>query len=96
MMGMLSDHSRSWDRSNEEVPQTVAGIHAHHHPPCMTAMQQSNYHNLHSFSDSTVSIIPKVSVGERPSSSSAVDKGVADHFETIPPPFIDFLGVGAT
>lgn len=96
MMGMPSE-SRSWDRSNEEVPQMAAGIHTNPHLPCMTAMQQSNYYNLHGFYDSTGSLIPKVSSPGEPSSTSAVEKGVANnHFETNPPPFIDFLGVGAT
>lgn len=93
MLGMLSE-SRSWDRSNEE--SEMAAIHHVRYPPCVTAMQQSNYYNLHSLSDSTASM-PKVSADDhQPSSSSVAENGVGNHFETTPPPFIDFLGVGAT
>ncbi|KAH7515964.1 hypothetical protein FEM48_Zijuj10G0084100 [Ziziphus jujuba var. spinosa] len=91
MMGMLRE-SRAWDRSNEESEMDV--IHAHY-PPCVPAMQQSNYHILHSLSESTASI-PVVSAGDHQPSSSIAANGVGNHFETIPPPFIDFLGVGAT
>lgn len=58
------------------------------------AMRQSNNHDVYSFLDSSTPA-PHVSASE-PSSSAATESRVASHFETIPPPFIDFLGVGAT
>lgn len=90
MFRQQSNH-RSWDRAREEQNNNnVSGFYPQY-PPLMTAMQQSNYHNAYNFPDSTAST-SQASATE-PSSS---ENRVATHFETIPPPFIDFLGVGAT
>ncbi|KAJ9173274.1 hypothetical protein P3X46_016427 [Hevea brasiliensis] len=63
-------------------------------------MQQSrNHHFSAGFSDSMASATSQVSVSE-PSSSSSLsfaENNAASHFETtMSPPFIDFLGVGAS
>ncbi|XP_057948994.1 transcription factor MYB105-like [Malania oleifera] len=70
-----------------------SGFYVQHHPSLMVAMQQSSNPDPSSFSDSTASV-PQVSTTEP--SSSASESRVGSHFETNPPPFIDFLGVGAT
>ncbi|WJZ81121.1 hypothetical protein VitviT2T_000979 [Vitis vinifera] len=89
MISMFSQH-RSWDRPRDEPNNNTSGFYPQY-PPLMMAMQQSNYHNTCNFPNSTAST-PQASATE-PSSS---ENRVASHFETIPPPFIDFLGVGAT
>ncbi|KAF2298867.1 hypothetical protein GH714_028422 [Hevea brasiliensis] len=96
MIGMFS-HNRSWDRPSDEPH--ISGFYPQLHNPYITAMQQSNYQNPYYFSaDSTASTPPKVSATEpSPSPSSSVAENTrTGHLETIPPPFIDFLGVGAT
>ncbi|KAA8529414.1 hypothetical protein F0562_033787 [Nyssa sinensis] len=88
MMNIFSQN-RSWDREGDE--HNMPYFHPPHHPPLVTAMQQSQYHYPASFSDSS---IPLVSAMEP---SSVPEDRVGSHFETnIAPPFIDFLGVGAT
>ncbi|XP_010257780.1 PREDICTED: uncharacterized protein LOC104597747 [Nelumbo nucifera] len=83
--------NRPWDRASDD--STLTGFYTSH-PPMMMPMQQSNQYQLSCFSDSTTST-SHVSVTEP--SSSAADNNPASHFEsTISPPFIDFLGVGAT
>ncbi|KAL5761756.1 hypothetical protein ACOSP7_018020 [Xanthoceras sorbifolium] len=98
MMGTLNQNIRYWDRPIDE--RQNSGFDHHYHPPSqyiMMAMQQSNnFHNPDSFLDSTASI-PQVSGSCEASSSSVAPAGnrlVARH--SIPPAFIDFLGVGAT
>ncbi|KAG5237273.1 transcription factor CSA [Salix suchowensis] len=91
--GMFSQ-TRSWDRSNEEP--RFSGFYSHQY---IMAMQQSNYPHPYCFSDFTAPALPQaVSVSQpSPSSPSVADQSrVNGHFETVPPPFIDFLGVGAT
>ncbi|KDP41214.1 hypothetical protein JCGZ_15621 [Jatropha curcas] len=91
MMGMLRQN-RSWDRpsnnNNIEPHNNVIspGFFTQQQDPYIMAMQQSNcYQNPYcSFSsDSTTAQASSPSLPE-------------SHFETIPPPFFDFLGVGAT
>ncbi|KAL5739078.1 hypothetical protein ACOSQ2_028258 [Xanthoceras sorbifolium] len=73
--------------------------HHHHHDPSsslMMVMQQSSNHQL---STSHVSITePSSSSSPSAAAAASVDKNTAtSHFETtISPPFIDFLGVGAS
>ncbi|KAF2299223.1 hypothetical protein GH714_031005 [Hevea brasiliensis] len=96
MMRMFS-HSRSWDRPGDEPHNS--GFNPQRYPdPYIMAMQQSNYQSPYYFSDSTASTLPQVSATEPslPSASSVAENTRTVHFETIPPPFIDFLGVGAT
>lgn len=76
----------SWDRPRDD------SICFYHHPPFMLAMQQSS-HASH-YSDSTALAASRTSAIE---SSSSQENRESGHFEaTISPPFIDFLGVGAT
>ncbi|KAG7979282.1 hypothetical protein I3843_05G122500 [Carya illinoinensis] len=89
--GSLSQ-GRSWDRPSDGAH--VSGFYPYH-PPFFMAMQQSNSHNPYSFLDPSAPA-PQVSASDPSSSASATESGVANHFETVPPPFIDFLGVGAT
>ncbi|KAL3578849.1 hypothetical protein D5086_020353 [Populus alba] len=92
MLGMFSQ-TRSWDRPNEEPH--ISGFYPQHYPPYLMATQQSNYQNPYCFSDFTASTLPQeVSVSQPPPSSPSVadQSRVSGHFETVPPPFIDFLG----
>ncbi|PON54130.1 MYB transcription factor [Parasponia andersonii] len=86
-------NNRGWEymRSNIDEAQTQSGGVVLH--------QNANlYQNFHqSFSNSTVST-SQASAGDRPSSSGAAEQNATSHFDKIgtnPPPFIDFLGVGA-
>ncbi|KAK4842701.1 hypothetical protein QYF36_026364 [Acer negundo] len=109
MMGTLSQQNiMSWNRPIDE--RQNSGFNPHHHPQymmMMMAMQQSNnFHNPDSnFLDSTRASTtpPQVSGNSNScfetSSSVVAPAGNSGHFETTtinPPPFIDFLGVGAT
>ncbi|MBA0613316.1 hypothetical protein Godav_013775 [Gossypium davidsonii] len=96
MMGTFSQ-TRFWDRPIDE-PQ-VRGYYPQHqhqqlHPSHMMTMQQSEFLSSQSNTESTASITPQVSAIE--SSSSVAGSSNYSHYETILPPFIDFLGVGAT
>ncbi|KAG5240134.1 transcription factor CSA [Salix suchowensis] len=96
MMRMFS-HTISRDRPNDEPRNS--DFYQHHHPSYTLTMQQSSSQYPYCFSDSTASTLPRaVSAGEPPCSSPSVadQSRVSGHFETAPPPFIDFLGVGAT
>ncbi|CAL8094782.1 unnamed protein product [Prunus armeniaca] len=98
VMGMVSQ-SRSWD-SSSDIEGHLCNLHPHHQP-YMMAMQQANYHNLlHSYSDSSIPASPRQVSAGKPSPSAAAaadeDRVGGSHHETLPPPFIDFLGVGAT
>ncbi|KAH7554570.1 hypothetical protein JRO89_XS12G0237700 [Xanthoceras sorbifolium] len=96
--------SMDWDCTATNYNFTVYNpyntTHHHHHDPSsslMMVMQQSSNHQL---STSHVSIT-EPSSSSSPSAAAvaaAVDKNTAtSHFETtISPPFIDFLGVGAS
>ncbi|XP_041013851.1 transcription factor MYB105-like [Juglans microcarpa x Juglans regia] len=79
------------DRPLEEAQ--ASGLYLDNHSPFFMAMQQSNNYNPFSFLDTSA---PGPQVSASDPSLSATESGVATHFETIPPPFIDFLGVGAT
>ncbi|PPD96266.1 hypothetical protein GOBAR_DD06719 [Gossypium barbadense] len=93
MMGIFSQ-TRSWDRPIDE-PQ-ISGFypHQHHHPSYIMAMQQSEFLSSQGLTDSTA---PTAQIsGSEPSSSVPGTKAAtSSHYETVPPPFIDFLGVGA-
>jgi len=96
MMGMFSQ-TISWDRPNNEP--RISGFYPQQHPSYILAMQQSNHQYPYCFSDSTASTLPQAVSASEPSRSSpsvADQSRVSGHFETVPPPFIDFLGVGAT
>lgn len=80
---------------HDETTLTVSHPYSH---PSQMLMQQSSNHQLSGFSDSIASA-PQVTVTETSSSSpTAAEKAAASHLETTasPPPFIDFLGVGAS
>ncbi|CAN6550523.1 unnamed protein product [Malus baccata var. baccata] len=102
VMGMMSQN-RCWDGSGEMEGHSYGGMYTHHPPPNMNVMtmQQSNFHSLvhQKYSDSSC----QVSGGKPSPSASAADRvvgsgGGSSRRETSiqPPPFIDFLGVGAT
>ncbi|KAL3581826.1 hypothetical protein D5086_016158 [Populus alba] len=87
MMGMFSQ-TISWDRPNDEQ-----------HPSNILTMQLSNHQYPYCFSDSTASTLPQAVSAREPSRSSpsvADQSRVSGHFETVPPPFIDFLGNSIT
>ncbi|MCL7040162.1 hypothetical protein MKW94_023505 [Papaver nudicaule] len=87
---------QSWERPRDES----SFYHHHHHQQQQTltqmmTMQQSNHIHPSIFSNSMTST-SHVSDTEA-SASMAENRGGVSHFETtISPPFIDFLGVGAT
>ncbi|KAI3970916.1 hypothetical protein MKX01_024563 [Papaver californicum] len=90
---------QSWERPRDES----SFYHHHHHQQQqqqqtltqMMTMQQSNHSQPSIFSNSMTST-SQVSDIEA-SASIAENRGGVTHFETtISPPFIDFLGVGAT
>ncbi|KAK6928176.1 SANT/Myb domain [Dillenia turbinata] len=76
----------------------------HQGSPSVLVMVMQNNHHFSCLSDNSVSVksTSRVSVTQPSSSSSpsaapATDPNLASHIETtLPPPFIDFLGVGAT
>ncbi|XP_008781016.1 transcription factor CSA-like [Phoenix dactylifera] len=86
-----STNSWCWQRPRDEP---FMGSYPQH--PFMVAMQQSRYPSY--LSDySTASAASGVSAAEISPSSSFKENGENGHFEaTTSPPFIDFLGVGAT
>lgn len=89
MMGRLRQ-GRSWDEAH------VSGLYTQQHQtPFWMAMQQSNNHGPYSLIDSPAAPTAQLVSGSEASSSGAESR-VSSQFETIPPPFIDFLGVGAT
>ncbi|GAB4840028.1 hypothetical protein Ancab_020737 [Ancistrocladus abbreviatus] len=99
MMSAFSQNS-CWDRPKGETNPNTADF-LQNQPPFMAAMQQSYYYNsFPSLSGFTAASIPQVSDSEVPSSPSSVaqaeESRVANQLESISPPFIDFLGVGAT
>ncbi|KAI4314146.1 hypothetical protein L6164_027082 [Bauhinia variegata] len=87
----------------------AASFYAHGiYPPCnMMPMQQSNSssHNFYSFSSNSTVVAAAAAphvLGCEPSSSMAENRDQVSHHhhhhhpDPVPPPFIDFLGVGAT
>ncbi|XP_027347908.1 transcription factor MYB35-like [Abrus precatorius] len=98
IVGEYFGQNRCWDRPSD--------AHSHHHQPSdfyphyppqqyVMLMQHQNNHNFYGFSNSTAQIL-----GSEPSLSSVAehrDEALnSDPPDAIPPPFIDFLGVGAT
>ncbi|KAI3953863.1 hypothetical protein MKW98_017687 [Papaver atlanticum] len=88
-------------RQSWESPRDESSFYHHHHHQQqqtltqMMTMQQSNHSHPSIFSNSMTST-SQVSDIEA-SASIAENRGGVTHFETtISPPFIDFLGVGAT
>ncbi|KAL2519367.1 myb domain protein [Abeliophyllum distichum] len=86
-MMSIFDQGKSWD--GPRVETNILHSYPHYPSSLMTALQQSNYHYP---SDLTASA--QVSVTEHTASSSTLTE--ERNGETIAPPFIDFLGVGAT
>ncbi|KAJ8773692.1 hypothetical protein K2173_006342 [Erythroxylum novogranatense] len=89
MMGIFSK-TRCWERPSDEPH--ISNFNPQQ-PPYIMAMQQ-NYQSSHCFPDFTPQF-----PGNEPSTSSsnaADNNRMTSHFETIPPPFFDFLGIGAT
>ncbi|KAL3501430.1 hypothetical protein ACH5RR_035879 [Cinchona calisaya] len=108
--GMMSifKQGRPWNTPRDE--SNISYVYNHHNDqlsPLMTARQQSHYYQYHhhhhrpssSSSFSSESIPPQVSVTttdhDRASSAHTQDR-ITNQCETLSPPFIDFLGVGAT
>ncbi|XWS23179.1 hypothetical protein CRYUN_Cryun29cG0098800 [Craigia yunnanensis] len=97
MMDMFS-HTRSWNRPVDE-PQ-ISGFYPQQqlqHPSHTMPVQQLEFLSSQSLTDYTAST-PQVSASE-PSSSVAGSRAATrshSHYETVSPPFIDFLGVRAT
>ncbi|MBA0751704.1 hypothetical protein Gogos_000610, partial [Gossypium gossypioides] len=89
MMGIFSQ-TRSWDRPIDE-PQ-ISGFypHQHHHPSYIMAMQQSEFLSSQGITDSTASTA-QISGSEPSSSVPGTKAATSSHYETVPPPFIDFL-----
>ncbi|XP_061370879.1 transcription factor MYB108-like [Gastrolobium bilobum] len=103
MVGEYYSQTRQWDRPSDTHPHShhqQSGFYPHHHPQYVMLMQQqeANNHNFHSFSNSTASRAQRLA--SEPSLSSVAehrDQALnSDPPDAIPPPFIDFLGVGAT
>lgn len=101
VMSIFNLSSRSWDRPRSDSNSNISYFYQRQAPIIMTAMQQSHYHYPHSFSEITASI-QEVSVTEgaaaagSSSSSALIEDRITNPCEAIAPPFIDFLGVGAT
>ncbi|KAF8399492.1 hypothetical protein HHK36_015358 [Tetracentron sinense] len=89
----FSSQNKSWDEPRAD--STFTGFFPSHPPQVTMTMQQSNHHHPCCFSDSTTST-SRVTVSEP--GSSVAENRVGSNFDTttISPPFIDFLGVGAT
>ncbi|XP_021910385.1 transcription factor MYB105 [Carica papaya] len=85
VMGIFRQ-SRVWDRPVDEPHN----IYTQHNPPYMMAIQQSDLQVLHSFSDCPAH---QISASE---ASTSVAPASGHNHDTVSPPFIDFLGVGAT
>ncbi|OVA08981.1 SANT/Myb domain [Macleaya cordata] len=84
----------SWERPRDDSSFTGFYHHQQQQIPQIMAMQQSNHYHPSYFSNSTTSTSQVSDIEASP--SVAENRGVS-HFETtISPPFIDFLGVGAT
>ncbi|XP_009613325.2 uncharacterized protein [Nicotiana tomentosiformis] len=103
-MNILNQQGRSWERQRE-----ASNIITQHHslPPSnslmmMNSMQQSQYLQFpySNFSNVTTARaqIPSQVIVKEDRRSSSSDNSQCDQCDTIapPPPFIDFLGVGAT
>ncbi|XP_027362789.1 transcription factor MYB108-like [Abrus precatorius] len=93
--GRSNDRTYEYDHRRSQL----AGFYPHYAPQYVMAMQQlNNNHNFYSFSNSSAS----TTIAREPSSSSlsvaeTSDKVViSDPPDGVPPPFFDFLGVGAT
>ncbi|XP_021907870.1 transcription factor MYB105-like [Carica papaya] len=84
VMGIFRQ-SRVWDRPVDEPHK----MYPTYNPPYMTAIQQSDLEMLHSFSD-----CPAHQNSASEASTSVAPASGHDH-DTVSPPFIDFLGVGA-
>ncbi|GMH01737.1 hypothetical protein Nepgr_003576 [Nepenthes gracilis] len=96
-MVSMSSQNSSWERPRDEAN---GSDFRHNQPPWMMAMQESYYTNsTHNHLSGFTTSIAQVSDSEVPSSSSssAAESRVANQLESISsPPFIDFLGVGAS
>ncbi|GLU09429.1 hypothetical protein SLE2022_262910 [Rubroshorea leprosula] len=96
LMGLLSQ-PRPWDGPIDETNITAAGFHRSQ----QMAMQQSDFFTDSAAAAAAAKVQVSATTEANLSSSAAAAAAAAgsrvdDHYETIPPPFIDFLGVGAT
>ncbi|TKY58890.1 Transcription factor MYB44 [Spatholobus suberectus] len=96
MMGEYCSQNRCWERPSDAPPHHQPSGFYTHYPQYLMLMHHQNNHNFYGFSNSTAQIL-----GSEASLSSVAaehrDEGVSsDPPDAIPPPFIDFLGVGAT
>ncbi|XP_061366318.1 transcription factor MYB105-like [Gastrolobium bilobum] len=90
--------SRIVDKNQYHHP--LYGFYPHYPQQHLMAMQHPNNNNFYSFSNSSASTTPNVSAREPSWSSSVVENRekivISDPPDAVPPPFFDFLGVGAT
>ncbi|KAI4328459.1 hypothetical protein L6164_020812 [Bauhinia variegata] len=103
--GGVLGQSRYWDRTSDDHKHHTAGFYPHgFYPPYMMPMQQSNSnsHNFYSLSSNSTVGAAHVLASEGSSSMAENRDQVSHHHhhhhnpDPVPPPFIDFLGVGAT
>ena len=95
-----------WDRPSDAPPphHQAPGFYPHY-PQYLMPMQQQNDHSFYSFSNSTASTATAAAAAAQVLATEPYLSSVAEHRDqaltsdspdAIPPPFIDFLGVGAT
>ncbi|KAK6931247.1 SANT/Myb domain [Dillenia turbinata] len=103
MMSIYNNH-RSWDHTTREE-LNFSGYYTYNQSMMATSMQQheqqSNYFHNHIPSQtsnfySNARTTPPSNSDLPTASSVPPENGGDSHFDTNPPPFIDFLGVGAT
>ncbi|RDX82051.1 Transcription factor MYB105, partial [Mucuna pruriens] len=87
--------NRCWERPSDASAHHNSSSFYPHYPQYVMLMQHQNNHNFYGLSNSTAQIL-----GSEASLSSVAehrDEAVSSDLpDAIPPPFIDFLGVGAT
>ncbi|ESW29603.1 hypothetical protein PHAVU_002G083800 [Phaseolus vulgaris] len=102
-MGEANGQIRSWERTNESLHHHCqqSGSYPHYPQQYLMAMQQLDNNSCNNFYSFLNSSSASTTTGNEPSSSPCVagirDKVVnSDPPDGVPPPFFDFLGVGAT
>lgn len=98
MTGESNGEIRSWERSNESVESGLYPDYPQQYLRAMQQLENKTRKNFYSFLNSSWA---SGSTGKEASSSACVagkrDKVVnSDPPDGVPPPFFDFLGVGAT
>ncbi|CAJ1932046.1 unnamed protein product [Sphenostylis stenocarpa] len=103
MMGESNSQIRCWERTNESLHHhwQPSGLYPHYPQQYLMAMQQLDNNTRNNFYSFLNSSSASTTTGKEPSSSPCVagirDKVVnSDPPDGVPPPFFDFLGVGAT